>query len=160
MLPMEYAELVVLPTVREFINRPGDRRLAYLSAITAFHLIDYLTKGFAEHEKQDRRKDLKARDRDTFAVIEGLCHGTKHAGRNGGDLRFTPGDEKIPPVFGFAEATGCVGFGQEPFGPERIVVEHNGRGHIVDVAVVQFLCACQDAFPEHLAGIDLSDLHI
>ena len=160
MVPSEYVELVVLSTVREFMKRPGDRRLAYLSAITVFHVTDYLKQATPEAERQRRRADLVAADPDVFAVIEGMCHGTKHAGRNKGDLRFTPGDETLPPVFGFAEAGDCVGFGQGPFGPQRILVEHNGKQHVVDEAVVQFLRACQDAFPTHLAGIDLSDLHL
>ena len=158
MAPSEYVEVVVLPTVGDYLRTPSHRRLAYLSAITTFHVVDYLLRQVPSAERQDRRDKLKARCPDAFAVVEGMCHGTKHSGRNQGDLRFTPGDETLSRPFGFGPD--CAGFGEGTFGPQRILVEHNGRQHVVDEAVVQFLRACQDAFPEHLAGTDLSDLHV
>lgn len=159
-------EAVVLPTVRDYLRTPNDRRLAYLSAISAYHLIDYLMRTASPADRAARDAEYKriegevfARCPGAFSIVEGICNGTKHCGRDSiTKAQFTPGDETLSRPFGFGP--GCAGFGEGTFGPQRILVEHSGKLHVVDEAVVRFLHACRDAFPAHLAGVDLSGLHV
>ncbi|MCJ2059186.1 hypothetical protein MKL09_21925 [Methylobacterium sp. J-048] len=166
MVPSEYIETVVLPTLLDYLRAPNDRRLAYLSAISAYHVMDYVmrTASLAARPARDAeynriQDEIIALCPDAFNIVEGICNGTKHCGRDDPKkAQFTPGDETLSRPFGFGP--GFAGFGEGTFGPQRILVEHNGRQHVVDEAVVQFLRACQNAFPTHLAGIDLSGLHV
>ena len=41
-LPHEYYEKMVLPSVEEFRNRPGDIKLAFQACIATVHIIDYI----------------------------------------------------------------------------------------------------------------------
>lgn len=172
MTPAEYVEIVVLPTVREFLARPGYRRLAYLSAIATYHVVDYLMRTNAPSGNDPKARDARKAEikriegiiaktcPDEFAVVEGMCHGTKHCGMDREDVfRFTPGQEVPSKTFGFAEAGDTAGFGGT-FATPRLVVHHNGRDIIVDEAVVRFLSVCQNEFGEHLSGSDLSGLYV
>ncbi len=165
MTPAEYIQLVVLPTVREFVARPADRRLAYLSTQVTYHVIDYLmrkavpvgSKRNVRDPETKRIEDLiRADSPEFFAVVEGMCHGAKHCGRDGGEgHQFTPGDEQRVPPFGFGE--GFAGFGQGRWGSEGLVVVlSNGERIFVDTAVIGFLLACQRLFPDHVSGLDRS----
>lgn len=128
MTPAEYVEVVVFPTFREFVKVPTDRRLAYLSAISAYHLVDYLMCAAESADRkapkaEARRIDWEIEDRcgGDFYIVEGMCNGTKHCGRETTDrAQFTPGDEARSLTFGFGP--GCGGFGQGYFGPPRTLV--------------------------------------
>ena len=70
MAPMEYAELAVLPTIREFTKRPGDRRLAYLPVITMFHILGYLKQILPRASQNRRENNLRKAVPDAFALIK------------------------------------------------------------------------------------------
>lgn len=159
MRPDQYVTIVVLPTLREFMARPDDRRLAYLSAISAYHIIDYLMRAALPPDRKARRNEfrrisdkIRARCTDSFDVVEGICNGTKHCGRDTG-TPFTPGDEKQTLRFGFGLGPGIGGFGTGHFGPTRLVLEIEGRKHIVDAVIRAFLIATIDAFPDELGHV-------
>ena len=166
MTPAEYVQVVVFPTFREFIQAPADRRLAYLTSIAAYHLIDYLMRASSPADRRARdaetrriEQEIESRCGSDFHIVEGMCNGSKHCGRDTkGRTQFTPGDETRSLTFGFGPGFG--GFGQGHFGPPRLLVLHDGKPHVVDIAVRAFLLAAVDAFPQHLGTVDLTGIRV
>jgi hypothetical protein len=153
----EYIEIVVLPTLREFMIRPDDRRLAYLSAISTYHLTDYLmraasppTRKAADTEMKAVRKRIATRCTDAFVAVESMCHGAKHCGRDVG-TPFTPGDETETRRFGFGP--GAAGWGDGHWGATRLQIEIDGKKHLVDAIIRAFLIAAIDSHPDQLEGV-------
>lgn len=166
MTPAEYVDVVVLPTIREFLQKPHDRRLAYLSAIATYHVVDYLMRTAGLTAWEDRKaetlrieQEIEACCGGDFHVVEGMCHGTKHCGRDGArGKRFTPGDETRSLAFGLSDGFGT--FGEGHFGPQHLLVLHGSKVHVVDWAICAFIVAAADTFPQHLGGLELSDIRI
>lgn len=163
MTPAEYIELVVLPTVRDFMDKADDRRLAYLSAIAAYHVTDYLMRAAKPQNEEAGRAELR-RIRDMlrcdltefYDVIEGLANGAKHCGRDAKrGARFTPGDEKYVPPFGFGEGFG--GFDQGRWDGPGLLVTVGDKRIFVDTALAYFLLGCATLFPEHIPPISPFD---
>lgn len=159
MTPAEYVRVVVLPTVREFMAKPDDRRLAYLSAIAVFHIPDYLsrtappqTKPAAELKRI--RQVLRSNLTHWYDAIDGMANGTKHCGRDFG-VPFRPGDEQYVPPFGFGEGFG--GFDQGRWDGPGLLVPIGDNQVFVDNALGYFLLACARHFPEHIPSIQPSD---
>lgn len=159
MTPAEYVEAVVLPTVRDFMARPDDRRLAYLSAIATFHVTDYLMRAAKPPTEQAGRAELK-RIRDLlradatyfYDAIDGLCNGTKHCGRdNKRGLQFKPGGELYVPKYGTSKTTEGWDHGKWD-GPGLVVMVGSERV-FVDHALPAFLLTCQRHFPQHISGL-------
>jgi hypothetical protein len=91
-----------------------------------------------------------------FAAIEGMCHGTKHCGRDDNrGAEFTPGREKVVPPFGFGVA--FAGFGQGRWGAPGMLVPVADDEVFVDSALGYFLLACVQRFPEHIRKISRAD---
>lgn len=164
MTPGEYIEVVVVPTIRDLLQKPDDRRLAYLAAIATQHVVDYVMRANIPGKTPPKVRDaelkrikaaVEADVPDFFAVVEGMCHGSKHCGRDGKGHQFTPGDEQYVPPFGFGEGFGGLGQGRWN-GPGLVVILENGERVFVDTAVVGFLLACQRLFGQHISGIDSS----
>ena len=161
--PAAYVDVVVLPTVREFLQSPNDRRLAYLSAIATYHVVDYLMRAAVPPDAKRNVRDaeikrieqeIEARCGGDFHVVEGMCHGTKHCGRDGGrGKQFKPDDMKRSLAFGLGPGFGT--FGESHFGSTRLLVFHAPNVHVVDWAIRDFLLAAVDAFPKHLGSVDL-----
>jgi hypothetical protein len=42
MTPSEYVGRIVVPTIKEALDTPGDRRRNYLACIVTYHIVDYL----------------------------------------------------------------------------------------------------------------------
>ncbi|MEE7460673.1 hypothetical protein MFUR16E_04665 [Methylobacterium fujisawaense] len=166
MTPAEYVEVVVFPTFRDFIQAPTDRRLAYLTMISAYHLVDYLMRTSAPSDRKARDAETKRIENEIekrcggdFHVVEGMCNGSKHCGRDTkARAQFTPGDETRSVTFGFGTGPGIGGFGQGHFGPPRLIVFHDGKPYVVDIAARAFLLAAVDAFPQHLGAVDLTGI--
>lgn len=163
MTPAEYVELVVLPTVRDFMEKADDRRLAYLSAIATYHITDYLmraaqpsTRAAADAELKRIRETLRYDLREWYEVIEGLANGAKHCGRDAKrGARFTPGDEQYVPPFGFGEGFG--GFGQGRWDGPGLLVPAGDKQIFVDNALAYFLLGCARLFPERIPPISPFD---
>ncbi|MCJ2053692.1 hypothetical protein [Methylobacterium sp. J-070] len=159
MTPAEYVEVVVMPTVREFMKNPADRRLAYLSAIAAFHIPDYLLRAGPPATKPEaelkRIRDVLRSDLIYwYDAIEGMANGAKHCGRDRG-VPFRPGDEEYVPPFGFGEGFGGFDHGRWD-GPGLRAPA--GDDHVfVDNALGYFLLACARHFPDHIPDIEPSD---
>jgi hypothetical protein len=68
----EYADQVVLPTVREFMTALGDRRLADLARITSYHLVDYVAKAEGEPNNQQIIATMRGVCGDAFDVVDGI----------------------------------------------------------------------------------------
>jgi len=161
MTPAEYVQVVVLPTVREFMAKPDDRRLVYLSAIAAFHVSDYLLRAAPASTKPEvelkRIRDVLRSDLTFwYDAIEGMANGAKHCGRDRNrGAPFMPGDEEYVPPFGFGEGFG--GFGQGRWDRPGLLVPAGGGQIFVDNALSYFLLACARHFPDHIPDIQPSD---
>lgn len=162
MTPAEYVQVVVLPTVRDFMENAGDRRLAYLSAIAAYHITDYLMRAAqppsrtaADAELKRIRETLQQDLKEFYDVIEGMANGAKHCGRDAKGPRFTPGDEKYVPPFGFGEGYG--GLGQGRWDGPGLQVPAGDHQIFVDTALAYFLLGCARLFPDRIPSIQPSD---
>ncbi len=162
MTPAEYVGVVVLPTVREFMARADDRRLAYLSAIATYHITDYLMRASQPPNKTaadaelKRIRELLRSDLDYwYDAIEGMANGAKHCGRDAKrGARFTPGDDLHVPQYGSQKTADGWDYGRWD-GPGRVVMVGSERV-FVDHALAAFLMMCQHHFPQHISGLSRS----
>ena len=76
----DFFHTVVQPTVTEFIDAPGDVRLARLAAITLYHMADYWRE---EHRASySSLNDLHAEliaECESFKMIRDIADASKHA---------------------------------------------------------------------------------
>lgn len=152
MTPGEYASIVVVPTVKEFLEAPGDQRRAYLACIVCYHLTDYLAKadGTTSEKIIESMRSVCA---NSFNVVQGICHGSKHCGRDTGVYRYQPGSEEIIPSAGYG--TGFYGhfrYGGTP----GLVVEHSDASLLVDFCLRAVLETFGRLYPQQLAGVNLA----
>lgn len=159
MTPAEYVEVVVMPTVREFMQNTGDRRLAYLSAIAAFHIPDYLSRTIPpatkpEAELKRIREVLRSDLTYWYDAIDGMANGTKHCGRDFG-VPFKPGDERYVPAFA-ADVEGA-GADQGRWDGPGLLVTVGDEQVFLDNALGYFLLACARHFPDHIPSIQPAD---
>jgi hypothetical protein len=151
MAPSEYASIVVLPTVNEFLEMPGDQRRAYLACVASYHLTDYLAKAEGA-SKKTIIKGMRGVCANSFDVVQGICNGSKHCGADAGVYRFRPGSEEIIPSAGYG--TGFYGHTRYGGAP-GLLVEHNGERLLVDFCLRAVLETFGRLYPEHLAGANL-----
>jgi hypothetical protein len=145
--PQEYFSIVVDPTAAEFFATPGDQRRGYLACAVAYHLVDYLAK--AEGISIDGVcQAMRADCADAFDVVQGICHGVKHAGRDRGSFKFAPGSEQLVPQFAFD--TLDAGFDQGRWDNPGIAVEHNGNRLYVDACLRAVLKTFARLYPDTL----------
>lgn len=172
MTPATFADVVVVPTVREYLVARGDRRLAYLACIATYSLVEYVTRaeagGGASKASLDKAKDdvgkaIRAICAPAYEVVQGICNGTKHAGSDRGQFPFTPGDEVV------VDLHATYTFPVFPLGTEIVaaqiapdhrpmVVDHAGKLWSIDHCVQSVLHACVMTYPRHLGMVDFSCL--
>ena len=94
-----FASEIVIPTVKEALADRGNRRRLYVAGIVTYSLVDYLASeiGITKTDVCDTLRMVCAPD---FDVVQGVCHGTKHAGNKQGFL-FKPGNDGDVPVSAF-----------------------------------------------------------
>ena len=154
MTPTSYMAEIVIPTAQEFMAARGDRRRAYLACIAAFHLCDYVQRADGKAINSVRRP-IRALCEPSFDVVEGICNGSKHCGRDGrGAFDHQPGTEREIPIFAF-DVSGA-GWGQGRFSVPGLGVEHHGQELCVDWCLQAFLLSAAKAFPDHFRENDWS----
>lgn len=163
MTPAWYVEVVVLPTVREFIATPDDNRLAYLSSIATYHVADYVMRanlpfGVDQRARETEiaaiRTQIKSICPTSFAIVAALCNGTKHCGCDRG-LSLNLGDEEQVPAFA-ADVEGAGADEGRADRPGLTVVMGSGHGYFVDDCVMVVLRAFQASYPQHLQTVEIA----
>jgi hypothetical protein len=156
MTPSEYASIVVVPTVREYLSAMGDQRRAYLACIATYHLTDYLAKAINTNPNVVI-ENMRGVCANSFNVVQGICHGSKHCGRTGGIYKFQPGAEEVIAPAGY----GSGGYGHFRYGgAPGLVVEHNNQRMLVDFCLRAVLDSFGRLYPGHLAAEDLTSFAI
>ena len=153
MSPSEYASHIVLPTVREFLSVLDDTRRAYLACIATFHLVDYVAR--AENVKASQiAKNMQKESGDDFDIVEGICNGSKHCGRDWGEYRHLPGSET---------ALGPISYGSGFYGKGRygglpgLLVQHRGKDFLIDECLRKVLATFERVYSKHFLGISLQE---
>jgi hypothetical protein len=94
-----FASEIVIPTVKKALSDRGNRRRMYVASIVTYSLVDYIAAEVGI-EKSDVCNSLRKVCKPAFDVVQGVCHGTKHAGNKQGFL-FKPGNDRDVPVSAF-----------------------------------------------------------
>ena len=158
MSPAQYMEWIVLPTLAELLDNPGDQRRAYLACITAAHAIDYLARSGRGSQSEIR---TKLRERGGYAaaclaIVEGICNGTKHAGP-GRDaaFKFAPGEERYVPAFAWDDPD--AGWGSR-WGSAGLVADLDHGSYFIDDCVRETIRSLVEAYPLSFEGVDLASV--
>lgn len=167
MMPREYVETIVLPTLHELLGARDDRRRAYLACLVVCHFADSLglaeaacAPGFAALSGRKRREavetatkavqaEAKRRCGGVFEALQGIANGVKHPGR----LPLLPGSERRVSAFSFGIPD--AGFGARWSVP-GLALYVDGETVFLDVCAQQVLAAFMCAYPQHLGGIALA----
>lgn len=170
MMPREYVEAIVLPTLHEALGVRDDQRRAYLACLVVYHCIDSLglaeaareprfdtlSKGARGGKVEDATVSVRAAVKDRcgviFKVVQGIANGTKHPGK----LPLLPGSERRYGVFGFG--AGFAGLDEGRWGFPGLGLRVEGEVLFLDACAQQMLAALVCAYPFHLSGIALSFL--
>ncbi|KQP81134.1 hypothetical protein ASF60_22465 [Methylobacterium sp. Leaf113] len=126
MTAREFADEIVAPTIRDFMETP-DRRRAYLACIVTYHLGDYLS--LAAHA------DARAALGLPFVAFERMCNAAKHReATRGKATRMASGSDTVRPVSGF----GVSDWGDTRIGDRGgVYVEHDGRKYdMLDLCLI------------------------
>ena len=158
MTPHDYAESVVLPTVREFLAERGNLRRAILTCVTTYHLIDYLALALCpatssksaarkarEAEADQIRDKLRSICAPALEIVQGICNGTKHA---------DPVSTQAVPPFAFGVAG--AGWGQGRWEYAGLQVEHDGQKMFVDGCVQAVLLTLRAEYNTLVDPLDLT----
>lgn len=148
MTAREFADEIVAPTIREFMQTP-DRRRGYLACIVSYHLGDYLGPS--------ARSDAKAELGLPFIAFDRMCNAAKHREATYGRAApMASGSDTVRPV---------SGLGISDWGDLRlddrggIHIEHNGRQYdMLDLCliVVRHYAA---RYPDELQGSAVTLFH-
>jgi hypothetical protein len=132
----------------------GNRRRLYVAGIVTYSLVDYLASeiGITKTDVCDR---LRMVCEPAFDVVQGVCHGTKHAGNTRG-FRFVPGQDQNVPVFAF-DVPGA-GWGQGRWDVPGLSVERNGAELFLDTCIQVVLLNFCRIYKSQLGNLDLSFL--
>ena len=152
MTPNEYISEIAIPTVRDFLNARGDRRLAYLACIATYHIVDYVAAGDSTKIGEILRH-LRTIAEPAVDVVQGICHGTKHARATKARFPFSPGDERHVPSFAF-DVPGA-GWGEGRWGGPGFEVDHLGRFMFIDECVQTLLLCLKSIYPAAFADVSL-----
>ncbi len=161
MTPAEYLRTIVLPTLADLMDAPGDQRRAYLACITAAHLVDHVdvARGSLRDGKRDVRRAVRALDlhiAGCLDIVEAVATGVKHAkpdDRATRAVKFAPGHERH--VRAFALDTPGAGLNEGRWGGPGLLVEHGGVHWFLDDTVRIVVRGFADAFPDLFASVDL-----
>jgi hypothetical protein len=148
----EYAQEIVLPTVREFKASPRSRRHAYLSCLVLYHVKDYLEKA---GEPSVAQKMLSAPN-SHFGEVRAICNGTKHPLPKG-RFQFQAGDDFDRPPGRAAEMQCGISRSGDAVGGREIGQNPIERVDIYEACKATLIAFCT-LFPNHLGNCDLSGL--
>lgn len=164
MTPFEYVKTIVLPTWRETVRDPTDRRLAYLACTTVYHLCDYLalahlscSDGFTTASNRLRKKRhedavaviqeaVAARCHAEFKVVGDICNGFKHPAR----MNRLPGTEREVPAFSF-DIEGS-GWDQGRWNGPGLAVDVDCRELFLDDCIMEVLRTFRALYPKDLTA--------
>jgi hypothetical protein len=149
-----FASEIVLPTVKEALADRGNRRRVYVAAIVTYSLVDYIAREVGT-EKVDVCNALRGVCEPAFDVVQGICHGTKHAGSTRG-FRFVPGQDRYVPVFAFGVPG--AGWGQGRWGVPGLSAERKGAELFLDSCIQVVLLNFCKLYQSQLGTLDLSFL--
>ena len=159
MKPVDYVNVVVLPTVREHFLSKTDQRFGMLACIATFHISDHVALADGRHVGLVF-DDVRARCEAQFEIVRGVCNGTKHGKTDAKVTRqhqHRAGDEVVVP--GFAWGASGRGWGQAAWGGAALGVEHNGQLWTFGQCIGAVLAAFGDLYPHHFPdgalGIDV-----
>jgi len=149
-----FASEIVIPTVKDALVDRGNRRRVYVAGIVTYHLVDYIASevGITKPAVCDA---LRGVCKPAFDVVQGMCHGTKHAG-NAHGFRFLPGQDRDVPVFAF-DVPGA-GWGQGRWDVPGLSVERNGTELFLDTCIQVVLLSFCKIYQSQLGKLDLSFL--
>ena len=158
MTPQEFASIVVMPTVREFLDARGDLRRAILACIAVYHLPEYMAaaaipdqaskraiKAARETEVDAIRGGINAVCAPSLAVVRGICNGSKHANA----VRPT-----TVPVFAL-DVPGA-GWDQGRFDVPGLEVDHEGQRLFIDWCLQMVVLTVLDQHHGLLDPLDVS----
>lgn len=145
---------IVLPTVKEMLLDRGNRRRLYVAAIVTYSLVDYIAREVGK-TKSEVCASLRGVCEADFDVVQGVCHGTKHAGNTKG-FRFVPGQERDIPVFAF-DVPGA-GWDQGRWDVPGLSVERNGVDLFLDTCIQVVLFNFFRLYQSQLGKLELSFL--
>ena len=158
MNPHDYADTIVLPTVREFLADRENLRRGILACVTTYHLIDYLAQGqspppaskrAAEENRKAEAKKIRNNIRSicgpSLEVVQGICNGTKHA---------DPISTQHVPVFAL-DVPGA-GWDQGRWDVPGLQVEHNGQKLFIDWCLQALLLTLRANYGGSLDPIDFT----
>ena len=154
MSPCEYMEKIVVPTVQEFMADRGNQRRAYAACGVAFHLCDYLFRAEGTSLTQVRQA-IRAPAPDAFDIVDGVCNGSKHCGRDKGAFRHQPGSEEVRAAFTVDHSF----LDYDRLETEGLIVVHSGQAFYIDECLQTYLDAAMQAFPAHLGAASPGRFH-
>jgi hypothetical protein len=149
-----FASEIVLPTVKEALADRGNRRRLYVAGIVTYSLVDYIASEVGI-DKADVCDTLRGVCEPAFDVVQGICHGTKHAGNVRG-FRFVPGQDRDVPAFAF-DVPGA-GWEQGRLDVPGLSVERNGAELFLDTCIQVVLLNFCKLYQSQLGKLDLSFL--
>jgi hypothetical protein len=147
-----FASEIVVPTVKEMLADRGSRRHVYVAGIVTYSLVDYIARevGITKTHVCDSLRGVCEAD---FDVVQGVCHGTKHAG-NAQGFRFVPGQDRDVPVFAL-DVPGA-GLDQGRWDVPGLSVERNGAELFLDTCIQVVLLNFSKLYQSQLGKLDLS----
>lgn len=149
-----FATEIVIPAVKEALADHASRRRVYIASMVTYHLVDYIAVEIGSN-RSEICKSLRSICEPAFDVVQGVCHGTKHAGNKRG-YRFMPGEERNVPVF--ALNTPGVGLGQGRLEVPGLSVGYGGAELFLDTCLQIVLLTICSVYKNQLGNVDLSFL--
>jgi hypothetical protein len=150
-----FASEIVVPTVKEALVDRSDRRRVYVASIVTYCLVDYVAveMGMQKSEVCDR---LREACKTAFEVVQGVCNGTKHAGKLERGFSFKPGDDREVPAFAF-DVPGA-GWDQGRWDVPGLSVRIDGAEVFLDTCLQVVLLTLCGMYAAQLGNIDISFL--
>lgn len=147
-----FASEIVIPTVKEALADRENRRRVYVASIVTYHLVDYIARE-VERERAAVCAAMRGVCEPEFDVVQGICHGTKHAG-SGRGFRFSPGQDLPVPAFAFGVPG--AGWNEGRWGKAGLSVERNGAESLLDTCIQVVLLNFCKIYKSQLGELDLS----
>ncbi|MGU3541013.1 hypothetical protein [Methylobacterium sp. A54F] len=143
----EFVDTIAVPTVREFMEDPTQRR-GYLACIVSFHVGDYLAPG---HEPTRDLQRQMAKDLGRpFMALQRMCNAAKHSeSTSKGVLLMQSGSDTARPPSGFGSPWGEFRLDDHRGG--RYVEDEGQRYDMLDLCLI-VLRKFAELYPTELAG--------
>lgn len=143
MTPADFADVVVIPTVRDSLAHRGDRRRACLACIADHHLVDHVAHAEGQADDEVGWSAMKREAGLSFEAVHGIVDAIERP-RPAHAKRFSPRGETPYPVFSF-DVRGLEG-------------EVNGQCLFIDMCVGAVFRAFVASYLQHLGRIDRPSL--